>query len=329
MTTPTDLDILSEARRVIAIEVEGMRDLADSLDSNFVSMVEMCMQVLDNGGKIVVSGVGKSGHIGHKIAATLASTGSTAVFMHPVEALHGDIGILQDKDVMIAISYSGETDELLWIIPAAKRLGAKVIALTGGMNSRLAECSDLTVSAKVKQEACPFNLAPTTTTTVTLALGDALAMALLKLRGFTKNDFGRLHPGGAIGRAITLRVRDIMRSGEQHAAVHVSMTVKDALLCMTKARCGSVAVVDDAARLVGIFTDGDFRRHAEEDLEVMFRPVGEVMTPNPTTVPVDALAAEAVKVFGSRKINALPAVNPDGTVAGSVDIQDLPALKLF
>lgn len=333
MSQPPDqkdlLDILSEAKRVFDVEIEGLRYVSDTLDQSFLSLTQACLSVLNAGGKIVICGLGKSGHIGHKIAATLASTGSTAVFMHPVEAFHGDIGILQDKDILVTISYSGETDELIKVLPAAKRLGVQIAAITGNMNSRLAEFSDITVSVAVPREACPFNLAPTTTTTVTLALGDALAMTLLKLRGFTKEDFGRLHPGGAIGRSLTLRVREIMRPAGIYPAVSKTATVKETLLAITKARCGSAAVVDEYQHVIGIFTDGDFRRRIELDLEVLNLPVSEVMTANPLTIHADALVAAALKIFETRKINNLVAVESDGTIAGGVDIQDLPGLKLF
>jgi arabinose-5-phosphate isomerase len=231
--------------------------------------VETTIRILDKGGKIVLSGVGKSGHIGKKIAATLASTGSPSVFMHPVEALHGDLGILQKNDILIALSYSGETDELLSIMPSAKRLGIPVVAITGFEDSQLAECSDIFIRMTVSKEACPFNLAPTTTAVSLLAVGDALAIVLLEERGFTKEDYGRLHPGGAIGRAVTMRVSDIMRKGNGIAKVIPGLSVKECLYSMTKARSGSAVVTDENDLLLGIFTDGDFRRHAEE----MFFPV--------------------------------------------------------
>ncbi len=320
-------EILQEAHRVFEIEIEGLNAVVNALDHHYENVVNMSIDVLQNGGKLVLCGVGKSGHIGHKIAATLASTGSTAVFLHPVEALHGDIGVLQDKDLLIAISYSGETDELICALPAAKRLGAKIVAITGVAESRLAQFADETICIKVPREACPFNLAPTTTTTVTLAVGDALAMNLLKLRGFTKSDFGRLHPGGAIGRAVTLRVQEIMRS--EAPCISPTQTVKEVLFEMTRLRSGSAAIIDENRKVIGIFTDGDFRRHAEEGMDIMNMPVSTVMTPHPITIPASVLAVEALKIFESRKIDDLVAVDADGCFAGMVDIQDLPGLKLL
>jgi arabinose-5-phosphate isomerase len=287
------------------------------------------MEVLDNGGKIVLSGVGKSGHIGKKIAATLASTGSPAVFMHPVEALHGDLGILQKKDILIALSYSGETDELVAILPPAKLLGVPIVAITGFEDSNVARHCDITIRMKVDKEACPFNLAPTTTAISLLALGDALAIVLLEVRGFTKEDYGRCHPGGAIGRAVTMRICDIMRTGDQLALVKPDTSVKDCLFKMTKARCGSAIVIDENEGLMGIFTDGDFRRHAEDDIGVLEKRVSEVMTLNPASVKAEQFAAEALKIIQSRKIDDIIALDDDGKVVGLVDIQDLPGLKLM
>ncbi len=321
--------IIERAREVFDVEIEGLKTLRDNLGDNFSKLVERCIATLDNGGKIVLTGIGKSGYIGKKIAATMSSIGSPAVFMHPVEALHGDLGMLQKGDLLIALSYSGETDELLVILPPAKRLGMEIVAITGSADSRLAQFSDLTVEMTVPQEACPFNLAPTTTTTALLALGDALAMVLLEMRGFTKENYGYLHPGGAIGRAVTTRIRDIMRSGERLALVHPADTVKDVLLKITASRSGAAIIVDDAQRLLGIFTDGDFRRHVEHGLEILARPIGEVMTPKPVSVQADSLAVEALKILEHKRINAIIAVDADNVVIGLVDVQDLPRFKLM
>jgi arabinose-5-phosphate isomerase len=322
-------NILEKAREVFDIEVEALLQVKDQLDNEFTRLVQECVRVLDSGGKIVLSGVGKSGHIGKKLAATLASTGSPAVFMHPVEALHGDLGILQKTDILLALSYSGETDELLAIIPSAKRFGVPVVAITGGTDSGLAELSDITVKMTVSKEACPFNLAPTATAVALLALGDALAIVLLKVRGFTKEDYGRFHPGGSIGRAVTMRVSDVMRSGDRLAVVGEETTVKETLLAMTKARCGSAIIADSEQKLAGIFTDGDFRRHAEEDLSVLSKKVSEVMTANPASLKADMLAVEIMKMIETRRIDDIVVLDSEDKVVGLVDIQDLPGLKLM
>jgi len=321
--------IIDRARAVLDIEIEGIEYVRDHLDGGFTELVESCVERLDDGGKLVLAGIGKSGHIGAKIAATLASTGSTAVFMHPVEAMHGDLGVLNAKDLLIALSYSGETEELLRTIPAAKRLNVKIAAITGMKDSSLAKYSDIVVDMPVPREACPFNLAPTTTTTALLALGDALAMTLLKLRGFSKDDYGRLHPGGAIGKAVTLQVADIMRTGDRLVKVSPDKPVKETLLAMTEARSGSAAVVDSDGGLLGIFTDGDFRRHIEGSLDILERPVQEVMTKQPTSVKADDLAVEILKIVEKRHIDDIPVVDNGGIVVGVVDIQDLPGLKLM
>lgn len=321
--------IIDRARSVLDIEIEGLKTLRDNINGNFTAMIEKCVSCLDSGGKLVITGVGKSGYIGKKISATLSSIGSPSVFMHPVEALHGDLGIMQTNDILIALSYSGETGELLAMLSPAKRLGMMIIAITGDAGSKLAAISDLCVEMKVPREACPFNLAPTTTTTALLALGDAMAMVLLDVRGFRKEDYGRLHPGGAIGRAVTMTVGDIMRSGERYALVKRNTKVRETLLQMTRHRCGAAVVVDDDNRVEGIFTDGDFRRHVEDDLEVLNRDVGEVMTVNPFTVAKDKLAVEVIKLVETRKINDIIVVDDNDRVCGLVDVQDLPGFKLM
>lgn len=321
--------IIQKAQSVFDIEIDGLNAVRDQLGQDFEKMVENCIKTLDNGGKIVITGVGKSGYIGKKIAATLSSVGSPAVFMHPVEALHGDLGIMQKNDLLLALSYSGETDELLSILSPARRLGMEIVAITGSSESSLAKLSNLVVKMTVPKEACPFNLAPTTTTTALLALGDALALVLLDCRGFTREDYGRLHPGGAIGRAVTMTVADIMRSGERLAIVKPDSTVKDALLKMTHTRCGCAIIVDDNNKLLGIFTDGDFRRHAEKDINIINQPIATVMTTKPATVSAEHLAVEALKIIEDRHINSIVVVSPSGQVAGFVDVQDLPRFKLM
>ena len=320
---------LAIAREVFDIEIEALTHLRDNLDGSFLELAEKCHSILKNGGKLVLTGIGKSGYIAQKIAATLSSVGSTAIFVHPVEALHGDLGVICNRDLLLAISYSGETEELLAMMPGARRLGVFMVAVTGAPESRLAEFCDMTLEMSVPREACPFNLAPTATTTALLALGDALAMVLLRLHGFTKEDYGRYHPGGAIGRAVTLRVSDIMRTGQALALVKPDDTVKQSLLKMTNARCGSAIVVDDEGKLLGIFTDGDFRRHIERSVTVIDEPIGEVMTRSPGYVKADELAVEVLKLIEAKKINDVVAVDAEDRVVGLVDVQDLPGLKLM
>ena len=274
-------------------------------------------------------GIGKSGAVGRKIAATLTSTGSTSVVLDSVDALHGDLGIVSDGDAILALSYSGESEELLNLIPALKRFSVTIIAVTGGLKSTLARRSDLVLNVRVPKEACPFNLAPTASTTATLVMGDALAMAVLKARGFEQSDFARFHPSGAIGRALLLRVGDIMRSGERNAIAPQTLSVKDALLVMTRARSGSLSVVDGKGKLVGVFTDGDFRRCMAEDTDLLGRPLRSVMTRRPIWIREDALAAEALKIFDERNIDDLIVVNSKREPVGLVDSQDLPKLKIM
>jgi arabinose-5-phosphate isomerase len=321
--------IVNKAREVFDIEIEGLKTVRDNLGGSFEQLIGKCSETLDRGGKLVLTGIGKSGYIGKKIAATLSSTGSPAVFMHPVEALHGDLGMMQKNDILIALSYSGETEELLAVLNPAKRLGLEIIAITGSSSSSLAGLSSLVVEMTVPQEACPFNLAPTTTTTALLALGDALALVLLDTRGFTKEDYGRLHPGGAIGRSVTMLVGDIMRKGDRLALVAPDSTVKETLIRMTQARCGSAIVVDAGNSLLGIFTDGDFRRHAEKDIAILNQKVSTVMTVNPVTVCADSLAVEALKAVEDRRINSIIVTSSDKKVVGFIDVQDLPGLKLM
>ena len=320
---------IERAKEVINVEIKGMETVRDNLDGQFEKLVEKCAETVTSGGKLIVTGIGKSGYIGQKMAATLSSVGSPAVFMHPVEALHGDLGLMQTNDLLLAISYSGETEELLSILNPAKRLGTRIFAITGYSESSLAKLSDFTMPMPVGEEACPFNLAPTTTTTALLALGDALALVLLDNYGFTKEDYGRLHPGGAIGRAVTMRVSDIMRSGDDCALVSPETTVKDALFKMTKARCGAAIIVNEKQELLGVFTDGDFRRHAEKDINILSKEIGTAMTVNPVSVKSNHLAAEALKVVEDRHINDIIVIDENNKVAGLIDVQDLPGLKLM
>ena len=321
--------ILNTAHKVFEIEMEAVKTVEQQLGSEFVELVKRSLAALERGGKLVLTGVGKSGYIGKKIAATLSSIGSTAVFMHPVEALHGDLGIMRKDDLLIAISYSGETDELLRMITPAKRLGVELVAICGTPECRLGKLSDLVVPMKVEREACPFNLAPTSTTTALLVLGDAWAMVMLQERGFTKEDYGRFHPGGAIGRMVTMHVKDIMRSGDRFALVAPETPVREALCQMGHARCGSAIVVDKENHLLGVFTDGDFRRAAEKDMNVLTRTMQDVMTPNPIAVESEALAVEVVRVVEKHKISDVIVVDSERKVVGLIDVQDLPGLKLM
>lgn len=323
------MDYIAQARCVIQKEIDGLTKIQNDLGESFIELVELSLRTLRKGGKIVLTGVGKSGHIGHKLAATLTSTGSPAAFMHPIEAMHGDLGILSENDILIALSYSGETDELLAVLPSAKRFEVPIVAITGDAESRLAQCSDLVVTMKINEEACPFNLAPTTSTTALLALGDALAIVLLEAQDFSEEDYGRFHPAGSIGRSVTLKVADVMRSSNRIAIVTADVPVKDALMKMTECRTGSVLVVDYDRRLLGIFTDGDFRRNAQEDLKILNLPISEVMTREPMSVSAEIMAVSVMKILEAHNIDDIPVVDKENKVVGLIDIQDLPKFKLM
>lgn len=320
---------LDKARETLDLEIAGILNIRKQIGEGFESLVKACIESLNKGGKIVICGIGKSGHIGHKTAATLASTGSPSVFMHPVEAMHGDLGILQQNDILLTMSYSGETEELLNILPCAKRLDVPIAAITGCPDSKLAQWADIVVPMAVEREACPFNLAPTTSTTALLALGDALAMVLLDARGFTKEDYGRLHPGGAIGKSVTLKVSDIMRSDSRLVTIPPECTVKETLLAMTKGRCGSAVIVDKNGAIEGIFCDSDFRRHVESDLLILQKRVGELMTRNPTSVYADQMAVDVLKLIQAKHIDDIVVIDRSRKVVGIVDVQDLPSVKLL
>lgn len=299
------------------------------LDQSFDRAVETVVEVLKHRGKIVIVGIGKSGNVGAKISATLTSTGSPSVVLNSVDALHGDVGIVNDGDIILALSYTGESEELLNLLPALKRFSVKIISLTGNLKSSLARHSDLSLNVRVPREACPFNLAPTSSTTATLVMGDALAMAVLQARGFKQKDYARLHPSGAIGRAMLLKVADIMRSGERNAVASERLPVKEALLVMTHARSGSLSVVNSSGKLIGVFTDGDFRRHMALDENLLSQPLKKVMTANPICIRDEALAVEALKIFNERNIDDLIVVNSKKEPVGLVDSQDLPKLKIM
>jgi arabinose-5-phosphate isomerase len=320
---------LPQARKVFNIEIAALQAVRQRLDEAFDKAVELVVEALQRRGKLIVVGIGKSGNIGHKISATLTSTGSTSVVLNSVDALHGDLGIVNDGDVILALSYSGESEELLNLLPALKRFSVKIIAMTGGAKSSLARHSDLILNVGVPREACPFNLAPTSSTTAMLVMGDALAMGVLAARGFKKQDFARLHPSGAIGRAMLVRVGDIMRTGPRNAVAAQGLRVKEALLVMTQAKSGSLSVIDGRGKLVGVFTDGDFRRHIAHDDSLLQKPLAAVMTRNPVRVRDDALSVEALKIFNERNIDDLIVVNRRNEPVGLVDSQDLPKLKLM
>jgi arabinose-5-phosphate isomerase len=307
-------------REVIQLEAEALQTLAKRVDGQFA---EACRLILACAGRVIVIGMGKSGHIGGKIAATLASTGTPSFFVHPGEASHGDVGMITTPDIVLAISNSGETEEILTILPIIKRMGVKLIALTGGLQSSLARQADAVLNAGVEKEACPHNLAPTASTTAALAIGDALAVALLKSRGFTREDFARAHPAGSLGRRLLLYVSDIMHSGTAIPQVAEGASLREALLEMTGKGLGMTGVVDHQGRLVGIFTDGDLRRVLNRNVDVYNAKITEVMTQNPKTTRADRLAAETVQLMRSLKINGLFVVDENNRVLGALNMHDL------
>lgn len=322
-----DPNSVSEAQKlqqlglaVIDTEARAVAALAARIDANFV---QACHYMLACEGRIVVLGMGKSGHIGGKIAATLASTGSPAFFVHPGEASHGDLGMITEKDVVLALSNSGETDEILTILPLIKRLGVPLIALTGNPPSTLARAANVHVDVSVAQEACPLGLAPTSSTTATLAMGDALAVAMLEARGFTAEDFARSHPGGRLGRRLLLLIKDIMHTGTAVPEVPETALLKEALVEMSRKGLGMTAVVDVQQRLLGIFTDGDLRRHLDQGVNVHTTAITHLMTRHCKTVHPDKLAAEALQIMETHKINALLVVDDQGTLVGALNMHDL------
>lgn len=317
---------LASARRTFAIEIEALQALRERLDANFDRAVEM---LLGCQGRIVVTGIGKSGHIARKTAATLASTGTPAFFMHGAEAIHGDLGMLTGHDIVIAISYSGAAGELLTVLTVAKRMGAMMIAITGNAQSELARNADLHLDAGVQQEACPLNLAPTASTTAALVLGDALAVACLQARHFSAEDFARSHPGGALGRRLLTYVRDVMRHGDALPLVREDTPMHDALKEMSAKGMGMTIVVDEAQRPVGIFTDGDLRRLIQKQGDVRALSVGDGMTRNPRCVAADALAVEAAARMDAGRLNQMLVVDEAGLLLGALHMHDLMAAKVI
>lgn len=323
------MDYLEKARRVLDIEIFELKRLRERLAENFSSAVELIKESVDGRGKVVVVGVGKSGHIGAKIAATLTSTGSPAVVLDSSNALHGDLGMIADGDVVLALSASGETEELLRILPAIARFQVKIIAMCSDLNSTLAQNAHLFLDVNIEQEACPLNLAPTSSTTVMLALGDALAMVLLEARGFNKEDFAKFHPGGMIGRSMLTRVHQIMRPRQAMAVVSTNASVRDVLKAMTSVRAGAAVVIGENEELLGIFTHGDFVRHFQSDPRIGERLVADLMTLNPVTVHKDKLAVEVLNLLERHRIDDLVVIDDDNVPVGVVDSQDLTRLKLL
>ena len=314
------IDFVAVGQRVLAIESRALADLVEQIDDHFSAA---CALLLACSGRVIVTGMGKSGHIGNKLAATFASTGTPAFFVHPAEASHGDLGMITRDDTVIALSNSGETAEVLTIVPLAKRKGASLISITGKANSTLARLADVHLLVAVREEACPHNLAPTSSTTAALAMGDALAIALLEARGFTANDFALSHPGGTLGRRLLLTVDDVMHGGERLPQVAKDANLASALLEMTRKGLGMTCIVDTDQRLLGIFTDGDLRRLLEQDLSTRNTPITAVMQTNPITIAPGKLAAEALEIMDHRKINGLIVCDAGQRPLGALNMHDL------
>lgn len=326
--------ILACARRVFEVEIGGLEKTRDSLGDAFVATVRLMVDTLEADGLIVVTGVGKSLHVAEKMSAVFSSTGTRSIVLNPVQAMHGDLGMTSPRDMLIALSFSGESEEVVKLVPAIRRHGLKVVAVTGNPDSTLARASDLTLPIPCGAEACPFGMAPTNSATATMAMGDALAMAMVEARKFTVEEYAGNHPAGAIGRALTLKASDVMRRGGDFAKVPPSATVLQSLMAMTRAKAGSAVVADCDGRLAGIFTDGDFRRmvaerSSEDVASTLSAEVSKVMTKSPMSIRDTAYAAEIVKVFERRRIDDLPVVDEAGRVVGLVDIQDLPKMKVI
>lgn len=314
-------DFAASGRRVFAIEVDGLRAVADRLDGEFSAA---CARMLACRGRVVCTGMGKSGHVARKIAATLASTGTPAFYVHPGEAGHGDLGMITDADVVLALSYSGESDEILMLLPVLKRQGNPLIAMTGRANSTMARAADIHLNISVPAEACPLALAPTSSTTASLAMGDALAVAMLEARGFTADDFARSHPAGALGRRLLLHIRDVMHGDGEIPSVTADASLADALMEMSRKRLGMTVVVDGARRLIGLYTDGDLRRTLTDPaVDVRDACIADVMTRDPIAISADALAVEAARLMETRKITMLPVIDDERRVVGALNIQDL------
>jgi len=311
---------IKRAREVIAIEAQAVKGLARRIDRNFVKAVELMAQCR---GRVIVTGMGKTGIIGRKIAATLSSTGTPSIWMHSAEAVHGDLGQVTRQDVLVVISNSGETDEIKRLLPLVKKIGSRIISITGNPKSGLAKYSDVVLNISVAREGCPLGLAPMASTTATLVMGDALAACLIDRKGFKKEDFAFYHPGGSLGKKLLLKVEDIMRTGSSLAKVKETTPVKDVLIAIPRARCGSACVLATKGRLVGLFTDGDLRRHMKMNVNLSVQPIKAVMTKSPTTISKGQLAAEALRILQDRKFDELPVVDAQGKLVGLLDVQDL------
>lgn len=323
------MDLLALGKEIFEHEIEELNRVKNNLGDSFIRAVELISESLDNKGKIIIVGVGKSGNVGAKIAATLSSTGSPALTLSSQDAIHGDLGIVRDGDVCIAMSHSGETAEMLNLLPYLMRFEIKLIAMTGNENSTLAEHADAVLDTSISREACPLNLAPTSSTTAMLVMGDALAMVLLNSRNFSEEDFAKFHPGGSLGRALLTKVSDIMRVGDEMAVVREDALINDALTAMNKTRAGACIIVDGQGKLAGILTHGDFVRSYQSDVYIGQKSVSTLMTRTPITVKAGALAVEAVRTLGSRRIDDLVVLDEENHPVGLVDTQDLARLKLI
>lgn len=308
------------AKKVLEIERDALSSLINRIDANFEKVINAIYSIK---GRVIVTGMGKPGFIAQKISATLSSTGTPSLYLHPAEALHGDIGRVTKDDLILALSNSGETEEMVKFLPIVKKIGAKLVAMVGNTKSILAKNADYIINTSIKREACSLGLAPTTSTTAMLAMGDALAIALLEKKGFKETDFAFYHPGGILGKRLILKVGDIMRKGHDNPIVNENLAVKKVLLSITKARAGSASVVDSKGMLIGIFTDGDLRRHLETMPDLINKKVKDVMTRNPVTIKKDKLAAEAFDILRSKKIDEIPVVDDKRRAIGLVDVQDL------
>jgi len=320
-----DADLIASGRRVFEIERAELDRVGGRIGTEFAAA---CRLILGSNGRVVATGMGKSGHIARKIAATLASTGTPAFYVHPGEAGHGDLGMITADDVVLALSYSGESDEVLMLLPVLKRQGNPLIAMTGRPQSSLASAADIHLDVNVDHEACPLALAPTSSTTTSLAMGDALAVALLDARGFTADDFARSHPAGSLGRRLLLHITDVMHSGADLPSVREDASLSEALMEMSRKRLGMTAVVDAGGRLVGLFTDGDLRRALDTDLDVRTAGIAQVMTRAPRTIGADQLAVEAARMLEQYKINGLIVVDGEGRAVGALNIHDLLRAKV-
>jgi len=317
---------IKKAREVLKIEAAAIHDVSRRLDAGFTKAVDLMVNCR---GRVIVTGMGKTGIIARKIAATLSSTGTPSIFMHSAEAIHGDLGQVMSTDIVIIVSYSGETQETKSLLPILKKIGSTIIAVTGNRSCELAQHAEVLLDVSVRKEGCPLELAPMASTTATLAMGDALAACLIVRKNFRKEDFAFFHPGGNLGKKLLLKVEDIMRTGAKIAKVKEDMNIKDVLLAVTRARCGSACIVGRKDVFIGIFTDGDLRRHIESDAQLLDRKVKDVMTKRPALIRQDKLAVEALKIMQDKKIDELPVVSSKGKLVGLLDIQDLIRVGIF